>query len=34
MTEHIHNIFTEGELLEEAVCRKFRHTASDGKSYN
>lgn len=22
---------TEGELLEETVCRDFRHTAEDGK---
>ena len=34
ITEHLQNIFKEGELEEEAVCRKFRHTASDEKSYN
>jgi len=33
ITEHIGKIFQEGELKEEAVCRKFRHTASDGKNY-
>lgn len=33
ITEHINHIFQEGELDEESVCRKFRHTASDGKSY-
>lgn len=33
ITEHVNNIFQEGELDEESVCRKFRHTASDGKSY-
>ena len=27
------HIFEEGELLEEAVVRKFRTTAADGKSY-
>ncbi len=34
ITEHIGNIFKEGELLENTVCRKFRHTALDGKSYD
>ena len=33
ITEHIGNIFAEGELDEVSVCRKFRHTAADGKSY-
>ncbi len=33
ITEHIKNIFKEGELIEETVCRKIRHTAQDGKSY-
>ncbi len=33
ITEHIGNIFKEGELEENSVCRKFRHTAEDGKSY-
>ena len=33
ISEHIHNIFTEKELEENSVCRKFRHTAADGKSY-
>ena len=32
--EHIEHIFEEGELDEESVVRKFRTTASDGKSYN
>ena len=32
VTEHIQNVFTEGELEETSVCRKFRHTAADGKS--
>lgn len=34
VTEHIRNIFTEGELQETSVCRNFRHTAEDGKTYN
>ena len=33
ISEHIQNIFKEGELLEKAVVRKFRTTASEGKSY-
>lgn len=34
ITEHLQNIFNEGELKKESVCRKFRRTAADGKSYN
>ena len=30
ITEHIQNVFTEGELLEEVVCRDFRHTTQHG----
>ena len=33
ITEHIRNIFKEKELNENSVCRNFRHTGSDGKSY-
>lgn len=33
ITEHIQNIFKEGELDETAVCREFRRTGSDGKEY-
>lgn len=33
ITEHIQNIFSEGELDEKSVCRNFRRTASDGKEY-
>jgi len=33
VAEHIQNIFTEKELEESSVCRKFRHTAADGKNY-
>lgn len=31
ISEHIRNVFKEGELNEEAVVRKFRTTADDGK---
>lgn len=34
ISEHIGNIFREGELDENAVVRKFRTTATDGKNYN
>lgn len=34
ITEHIGNIFKEGELQEDSVCRKFRLTAADGKKYD
>lgn len=30
ITEHIGNIFKEGELIEKVVSRKFRHTTSHG----
>src|SRR5215469_14383152 len=30
ITEHIRNIFAEGELQENVVCRKFRHTTQHG----
>lgn len=33
ISEHLGNIFTEGELQEAAVVRKFRTTAADGKIY-
>lgn len=33
ITEHLKNIFEEGELEEKSVCRDYRHTASDGKNY-
>ncbi len=33
ISEHIRNVFKEDELQEKAVVRKFRTTASDGKSY-
>lgn len=34
IAEHFSNIFAEGELQKDSVCRKFRRTASDGKEYN
>ena len=33
VSEHIKNIFDEGELDKDSVVRKFRTTASDGKNY-
>ncbi len=33
ISEHIKHVFDEGELVEEAVVRKFRTTAADGKTY-
>ncbi len=33
ISEHINNIFDEGELDENSVVRNFRTTANDGKSY-
>jgi hypothetical protein len=30
ITEHIGNVFKEGELQEEVVCREFRHTTQHG----
>lgn len=34
VSEHIKNIFAEGELSEDLVVRNFRTTAADGKNYN
>jgi hypothetical protein len=34
ISEHLRNIFSNGELQQDSVIRKFRNTASDGKSYN
>ena len=34
ITEHIQNVFKEGELVKNSVYRKFQHTAEDGKTYN
>ena len=33
ITEHLKKIFVDGELMEDSVCRDFRHTAEDGKQY-
>ena len=33
ISEHIKNIFEEGELSRDSVVRKFRTTATDGKDY-
>ena len=33
ISEHIKHIFEDGELNQEAVVRKFRTTAADGKNY-
>lgn len=33
ISEHIKNIFEEGELIENSVVRNFRTTATDGKLY-
>lgn len=33
ISEHIRNVFKEGELVEKAVVRKSRTTAGDGKAY-
>jgi len=33
ITEHIQNIFEEGELSPDSVCREFRRTGTDGKEY-
>ncbi len=34
ITMHIKNIFDEGELNEDSVCKDLLHTATDGKKYN
>ena len=33
ISEHLKNIFQSGELEQDAVIRKFRNTAEDGKDY-
>ena len=32
-SEHLSNIFADGELIKDSVVRNFRTTASDGKTY-
>ncbi|MDA1021647.1 MAG: virulence RhuM family protein [Cyanobacteria bacterium] len=34
VSEHLQNIFADGELDQDSVIRKFRTTASDGKTYD
>lgn len=34
ISEHIKNIFAEGELQEDSVVREFRTAATDGKNYS
>lgn len=34
VTQHIKNIFSEGELQEDSVSKKFLRTAKDGKKYD
>jgi hypothetical protein len=34
ISEHLGNLFVNAELQEDAVIRKFRTTAADGKNYN
>lgn len=34
ITQHIKNIFSEGELQENSVSKKFLRTATDGKKYD
>ncbi len=34
ISEHLANVFSDVELVENSVCRKFRRTAPDGKEYN
>lgn len=33
ITKHLGNIFEEGELVQDSVCAKIAHTATDGKKY-
>jgi hypothetical protein len=33
ITQHLQNIFTTNELVEDSVCANFAHTAKDGKTY-
>ena len=33
ISEHIENVFNEGELEENLVCAYFAHTATDGITY-
>ena len=33
ITEHIQNVFSEGELEENVLCRNFRHTTQHGANH-
>ena len=33
IAEHLQNVFREGELNKNSVCREFRRTGTDGKGY-
>ncbi len=33
IAEHLTNIFKEGELDKNSVCRNFRRTAADGRDH-
>jgi hypothetical protein len=33
VNEHLKNLFSDGEIQENSVVRKFRTTAADGKQY-
>jgi hypothetical protein len=33
ITKHVRNVFAEGELVRDAVCANFAHTAAEGKTY-
>ena len=34
ITMHLKNIFSENELMEDSVCKKFLQTAANRKNYN
>ena len=34
INDHIQKVLNDGELSENAVIRKYRITATDGKNYN
>ena len=34
ISQHLHTVFTDGELHEDSVVKKYLITAADGKKYN
>ena len=34
INQHLKTIFSDGELLEDSVIKKYLITAADGKNYN